>query len=393
MTKANRSDTVVERETVLKTDYLTANYTNLLQEGDIITNWAEFERITMLKRSGTGSHAKARNAKVLASYYTWEKLDKCNKIVITAVHPEPLQPEVRGKYARYIEPILIDLLLDNCNSRGYSEIILTYNELFAALGMAKPGYTAKLYPDAIELSEEAQELLPLIDIDNVNNRCNKLAFDRMRSAVQSAKMQLHEHAIMNWETTYLVWEVGSDTSRLASTHEKVFINSCTAECIYDGILPFERSYDRKKGQLKVSRFKSAVLAKYHSSYGAAEELPTLWKYKPVHHILTTKFILNQVKSAGDNKYKLNFTILEMLLVSLYKEFSKTIVDNLSLEEYREEKQAGQSVIGIRSEEIEITNHIMKKKIELQQEPANDLFHMLTTKEQIDALKKLQKSLQ
>jgi hypothetical protein len=69
------------------------------------------------------------------------------------------------------------------------------------------------------------------------------------------------------------------------------------------------------------------------------------------------------------------------------------VDNLSLEEYREEKQAGQSVIGIRSEEIEITNHIMKKKIELQQEPANDLFHMLTTKEQIDALKKLQKSLQ
>lgn len=348
--------------TTIGEEYLEKYWKEIISPGDVISNWAEFERKTKLKVSGTARTTKAMNEKILSRYYIWERVARSNKLIVTDVYSKPLKKKLKGKYVEYVESILIDLLLENCKEQPYCELVLTYNELFVALGMANSNYTNKMFPVVDELSEAAQELLPLIDIASVNDRCNKLAFDRMRTAVLGAKVQLYKNEVLDWSTTFLVTEKESNVIRFATTHEKVFLHSCIIECIDAGILPYERSRSKSKCQAKISKFKQAVLNKYHTTY--TTNRAELVKYSPVHRIIATKYILNRCKSSGDNKHKLNLAIFEMLLASLYKEFSKTIVDNLSLEEYREEKQAGQSVIGIRSEEIEITNHIMKKKIEL-----------------------------
>lgn len=341
-------------------EYLSRNWRNIVHEGAIIANWADFERITMLKHSGHSTLTKNRNENILAKYYSWDKVARSNKLIITSVNDEPLTPEVRGKYAKHIEAILAELLLkQEEDAHGVVNVIVTYSELFIALGMCASGYAKDVTFKNGELSKNVQEFAEVCDMKSVNTYCTNLAFDRMRTAILSSRKQLLDNLKLVWDLTYSVVDETSPKRRLATRDEQVLLYDSITRLRIKGLISFSGNKDKFR---KIAKYKNEILKEYNANL--KEGMPRLVSYSNVHYISSTKLMLTQVKERQDSRVHLNITTTLAMLDSLDRQFVNTI--KIELAEYLAMKQAGESPTGYPEERQELHHQVMVNKLTLEE---------------------------
>lgn len=341
--------------------YMQSNeWKQFIYEDKLFENWAAMENALGLEPSLSATNVKNKYSKILSQYFSWERFNKTHKILITSVYDEPLAKELKGKYSECARGILVEALKNVSNEESIRvELILTYDELFAILGMAKVDYKATVYPDKNSLSKDAIELLNYLDVNKLNMKLNQTAYLGMKSIADNIRRSLGTINELIWRSTYKIMYSDSNIFTLATLDEEAALVSCIIKTLDKGNIPISNNTELLKD--KCTQFKEQVIKYYNADYASMYNIPKIKLFYKVQHIYSTKEMLDRY-SKKVNKDSINDTVLTALLKSLDKKFAKSWQFDGGVAEYIELLITKMSPVGKTKHHHEIDKNIMNTKV-------------------------------
>ncbi len=336
------------------------SWKNRFVEGMAFNNWTTFETYLGLEPSLKGTNIKNKYIKILEKYMDWERVKGTNGIVITTIFDEPALPTETGKYTEHALSIVAESLLLVCDAKGFAEVVLTYDELFHWLGMVDNEYFAITQPNSKALSEEANLLLEYIDIVSVNKHCKLLAYQRLKTIVSRVRQSLVNDYKISWAVTYKIMYSDSNTYTVANPMEDTALSSCITKLMDGGMIPFVGGAGKQEDAIK--KFKKEVIKLYNTTYADSINYKPIKTYSRVHHIYSSKTLLDKFTIKINSKANINATILATLQKSLDTRFSKSWQFDGEIEEYIELLTTKMAPVGKTKQHHEIDKNIMDTKV-------------------------------
>ena len=342
-------------------DYLNeGSWKTRFVEGMAFANWTAFETYLGLEPSLKSTCVKNKYIKILEKYIEWERIRGSNGIVITTIFDEPALPTETGKYTEHALSIVAESLLLVCDSKGFAEVVLTYDELFHWLGMVDEEYFAITQPNTKTLSKEANLLLEYIDIVSVNKYCKFLAYQRLKTIVSRIRQTLVNDYKISWVVTYKIMYYDANIYTVANPMEDTALSSCITKLMDGGMIPFVGGAGKQEDAIR--KFKKEVIKLYNTTYADSVNYKPIKTYSRVHHIYSSKTLLDKFTIKINSKNNINATVLATLQKSLDAKFSKSWQFEGNVEEFIELLIAKMAPVGKTKQHHEIDKDIMGTKV-------------------------------
>ncbi|MDP3876031.1 MAG: hypothetical protein Q8Q50_03530 [Methylobacter sp.] len=329
---------------------------NAIKEGMVFDNWKKLCVALNLPYNRTDSRAKATYKKLMSRYFQFKNHEGSHKITITHVYPEPLPNEPTGKYTKYIEPLLMNILSVNLQKGSDTvEIYRSNEELILQLGMSATNLWDKVDFTDIERPEDIY-----IDFYRLDRECAVLSNSRLKQTLSNSLLSLQERHYIIWGKTFIVVKENKER-RPATDAEHLFIvdiiNKTLAE--FDCGTIQEVFVKNIKNNGFYEKFTSATVAK------AKKEGITY--FKKVNRIVSNRNLIERRSNLlkhPENLHELNLTVLVSLLKSVANSYNKSWSGVTTADQRKQIHEEGDVAIGAPVEEIDICKQIIKKKIKL-----------------------------
>lgn len=333
---------------------------NEIKEGMVFGNWKELCAALGLPYNRTDSRAKAKYEKRMSRYFQFKKLEGSHKIVITYIYPEPLPIEPSGKYTRYIEPLLMDILSNSLHEGSDTvEIFISNEELILELGMSATNVWNKVDFSGLERVENIGTDIDIY-FNKLDRKCAVLSNSRLKQTLSNSLLSLEERHYIKWEKTFII-EKENEVLRSANDDEHLFIIDIINETLAEfdcGTIQEVFVKDNGKNRFH-KNFNSATLAK-------AKKQGIIY-FKKVNRIVSNRNLINRRSNLlkhPEHLHKLNSTVFHSLLKTIAKSNSISWFGISTADERIKIQEEDDIAIGVPIEEVGICIQIIERKIRL-----------------------------
>lgn len=156
----------------------------MLSTGMIFKNYKDL--CIFLSQSIKNSDSKIAQIDQFELYFSYDRLG--NKFIINEVYQTPLIDYTNSLYRQLIQKLILDMLVNNCNS----EILLSTNQMLLTLHMTNDNY--RLYKQDHELLSEVLNI-PIEYIEDFYSNTD----DKLIKAIDNALKDLQEKCLIKFD--------------------------------------------------------------------------------------------------------------------------------------------------------------------------------------------------